>query len=48
MEKAFALKELASIDLKQGIAEEIIRLINPLRIKIEENKKLFDLAYPVK
>lgn len=48
LEKAFALKELVSIDLKQGIADEIIRLISPLRTKIEENKKLFDFAYPIK
>ncbi|MBN2881705.1 tyrosine--tRNA ligase [Candidatus Woesearchaeota archaeon] len=46
VESAFAKKELASIDLKQGIADEIIKLISPLRTKIEENKELFDAAYP--
>jgi len=45
VETAFASKELASVDLKQGLAEEIIKLITPLRAKIEENKELYDKAY---
>ncbi len=46
VEKAFASKELASVDLKQGLAEEVIKLITPLRISIEENKGLYESAYP--
>jgi tyrosyl-tRNA synthetase len=45
VEKSFATKELSSIDLKQGLAEEIIRLMTPLREKMEENKKLYEEAY---
>ncbi len=46
VEKAFASKKLVSVDLKQGLAEEVIKLIAPLRAKIEENKDLYDKAYP--
>jgi len=45
VEKAFASKELASIDLKQGLAEEIIKLISSLREIIENNKELYAKAY---
>ncbi len=45
VEKAFASKELASVDLKQGLAEEVIKLIAPLRTKLEENKELYEKAY---
>jgi len=46
VESAFAAKTLSSIDLKQGLAEEIIKFITPLREKLLENQKLFDEAYP--
>ena len=46
VEKAFAEKSLASIDLKQGISELMIEFINPLREKLEENKELYEKAYP--
>ncbi|MBS3072362.1 tyrosine--tRNA ligase [Candidatus Pacearchaeota archaeon] len=46
VERAFADKKLSSIDLKQAIAEEIITFLNPLREKLEKNKKLVDDAYP--
>jgi tyrosyl-tRNA synthetase len=45
VEKAFASKELASVDLKQGLAEEVIKFITPLRSKLEENKDLYKKAY---
>lgn len=47
-EKAFKEKKLSSIDLKQGIAQELIKIIKPIREKIEENIKLLNLAYPKK
>lgn len=46
VEKAFESKELASVDLKQGAAQEIIKLITPLREAISNNQKVFDEAYP--
>ncbi len=46
VEKAFSSKELASVDLKQGISEEIIKLITPLRDAIIKNEKLYLEAYP--
>ncbi|VVB80142.1 Tyrosine--tRNA ligase [uncultured archaeon] len=46
VEKAFSSKKLSSIDLKQGIAEEIILFISPLRSKLEKQRKLIDEAYP--
>lgn len=46
VEEAFAEKKLASVDLKQGVAEEMIKLVTPLRKKLAENKKLVDEAYP--
>ncbi len=45
VEKDFASKKLASVDLKQGLAEEVIKIITPLRTKIEENKELYEKAY---
>ena len=45
VETAFASKKLASVDLKQGLAEEVIKIITPLRTKIEENKELYEKAY---
>lgn len=46
VEQAFAEGKLNSIDLKQNLAEEIIKIITPMRALIEENKKLFEEAYP--
>ncbi len=46
VEDAFASKQLASVDLKQGVAEELILLLKPLREKIEKNKVLVEAAYP--
>lgn len=45
-EKAFADKKLSSIDLKQGVADELVEFIAPLREKIEKNKKIMEDAYP--
>jgi len=45
-EKAFAEKKLSSIDLKQGVADELILFLASLREKVEKNKKLIDEAYP--
>ena len=46
VEYSFAKNELASVDLKQGIAEEIIKLITPLRTVLEKKSKLYQEAYP--
>ena len=46
LERAFAKKELASVDLKQGIGEEIIKLVTPIRKILEKNKDLVKKAYP--
>lgn len=46
VESAFAGKELSSIDLKAGLAEEIIKFVAPLREVLLKNKKLLDDAYP--
>jgi tyrosyl-tRNA synthetase len=46
VELAFKNKNLSSIDLKQGIADEIINFVVPVRDKILENKDLFNKAYP--
>ncbi len=48
VEKAFAEKKLASVDLKQGVAEEVIQIISPLRETLEKNKELYEEAYPSK
>ena len=46
VEKAFIEKRLVSVDLKQGVAEELLLLLKPLREKIEKNKALVEAAYP--
>ncbi len=46
VEKAFGSKKLSSIDLKQGIADEVILFLSPLRKTILDNKKLIFNAYP--
>jgi tyrosyl-tRNA synthetase len=46
VEKDFADKTLSSIDLKSGVADELIPFVSPIREAIEKNKDLFDSAYP--
>lgn len=46
VENAFASKELSSIDLKQGVADEMIGFVTPLREKVMENKEMLFNAYP--
>ncbi len=46
LEKAFKEKKLASADLKQGISDEIIKIVNPIRKVLENNKELIKKAYP--
>jgi len=46
VEKSFASKTLSSIDLKQGLAKEIIKIVDPLREMIEKNSDLINAAYP--
>jgi len=45
VERDFAEKKLSSIDLKQGISDEIIKLITPIRYVLEKEKKLIKEAY---
>jgi tyrosyl-tRNA synthetase len=47
VEEAFASKKLASVDLKMGIADELVHFITPLRAKVLAHKKLMDEAYPL-
>ncbi len=47
LEKDFAEKKLSSIDLKQGVSEELIKLITPIREVLERNEELTKKAYPV-
>ncbi|MGV8169247.1 MAG: tyrosine--tRNA ligase [Candidatus Nanoarchaeia archaeon] len=46
VENAFAEKKLSSIDLKSGVAAELISFIAPLREKLEHKKDLIKKAYP--
>ena len=46
VENSFAKKELSSIDLKQGIATDIIKFVTPIREKLLENSELGKKAYP--
>lgn len=46
VEDDFALKKLSSIDLKQGVAEEVINMVSPLREVLEKNRELYESAYP--
>ena len=46
VESAFASKQLASVDLKTGVATEMKILIKPLREVLEKNQKLIQEAYP--
>lgn len=45
VKRAFSNKELASVDLKQGIIDEVIKLVSPIRELIEKNKQLYLDAY---
>ncbi len=45
LEKDFEEKKLSSIDLKQGVAEELIKLITPIREALEKNQDLMNAAY---
>ena len=46
VEDKFASSELSSIDLKQGLATELISFLAPLQELIEKNKVLIEEAYP--
>ncbi len=46
VEKDFASSKLSSIDLKSGVAEELILFVTPIRNSIEQNLNLFKSAYP--
>ncbi len=46
VEYAFSQKELSSFDLKMAVADEIIKLISPLRNAISKNEKLYKESYP--
>jgi len=48
LESAFISQELKSVDLKQGISEELIKFITPIRETIEANIELYNNAYPKK
>ena len=48
VEKDFQEKKLSSIDLKQGVVDELIKLITPIREVLEENQELIKEAYPEK
>jgi len=45
VEKAFATKELVSADLKQALAEEVIKFITPIRKVLQENMELYNNSY---
>ncbi len=46
LEKAFESKKLSSIDLKQGVSEEIIKMVSPVRKALEKHAVLTQEAYP--
>ena len=46
VEEAFKKKELSSIDLKQGIGDEITKFLQPLREQLEKNESIYKEAYP--
>ena len=48
VEKDFAEKKLSSIDLKQGVADELIKLITPIREVLDANQELIKEAYAEK
>jgi tyrosyl-tRNA synthetase len=48
LEKAFETKELSSIDLKQGVIENLEKYAGPMRELLENNKDLIEEAYPSK
>ena len=46
MEKDFAAKKLHPMDLKQAVAEEINKLLEPIRKKTKGKEELIKKAYP--
>jgi tyrosyl-tRNA synthetase len=46
LEAAFAGKQLASADLKNALAEEMIKFISPIRDKLAAHQQLIKEAYP--
>lgn len=48
VEDDFASKTLSSIDLKQGVAEEIIKIVTPIRDVLNQNTELIQKAYATK
>ena len=46
VEKDFSENKLSSIDLKQGIGEELVKFLKPLKKILDKNKKLEKQAYP--
>ena len=45
LEKDFAEKKLSSIDLKQGVSQELIKLVTPIREVLEKHQELIKEAY---
>ncbi len=45
VESDFKTGKLSSIDLKQGLSDEVVKFISPLREKLEKKKKLLEEAY---
>ena len=45
VEKAFASKELSSIDLKGGISSLLIEFLAPLQETLNENRELYEKGY---
>ena len=46
LEKDFSAKQLHPMDLKQAVAEEINKLLEPIRKKIKGKEELVKKAYP--
>lgn len=46
LEISFASKTLSSVDLKQGVADELIKFITPIRNEIKNKKDLVLRGYP--
>ena len=48
LEKKFSQKKLHPMDLKQGVAEYLNKLIDPVRKKLDKNKTAQKLAEEIK
>ncbi len=46
VEKDFSNNKLSSIDLKQGLGDELVKFLKPLKKVLDKNKKLEKQAYP--